>query len=806
VTDSPWKGLIDSLGDGVLIVDPLDFSVVDANRQALVMLGLARKELLGRPVVDFAVTPEDLCFWEDAAAGLGTDIDSSSVVRRADGTILPVRRRVNLARFGTGQSAYLAVFRDLSEEQRVEEEFERLVAELRATLDSTADAILVVDPGGRIGGYNNRFAELWGLPMELLTERDDPAVFSWMADAVVDRTSYLERLGAIARDSPAVSTDLVILRVGKVFERVSVPQQSRGQPIGRVFSFRDITRQLHDEARLQLAAKVFERSLDAIFVTDSDYRVVACNPACVRLTGYSSEALRMLSLSDLLYAPEAADGAHHVIAESRRLGFWEGEIWYRRTSGSGAPGLVSVVQLEAPEKPNPVPVPQAHAVVFIRDLSERFAAKKRIDELAYNDALTGLPNRALLNQRIQYALGIASRERIPLAVLILDLDRFKQINDSLGHLFGDRVLVEVAARLRACLRAADTAARLGGDEFVLLLHDTDTRGAEVTARRILEALSESLSLDSMKLSISCSIGIALYPEDGTTLDELIKNAEAAMYRAKEHGRSGFRFYQPQMNVDVLSRMKLEQAMRQGLAAGNFRLHYQPQVALPGGRFVGAEALLRWNDPELGEVAPGRFIPVAEESGFITALGDWVIRSACRQARIWVDQGLELVVAVNVSALQFHQADFVDSVRRVLAEEHLPADRIEVELTESILVRDADDALNRLKALADLGVRLSIDDFGTGYSSLTYLKRFPIQKLKIDRGFVRGLPNDESDAAIARAIVNLGQALRLQTIAEGVETAAQRDFLHQLGCNEFQGFLCSPAVPAEEFARLYFRSA
>jgi diguanylate cyclase (GGDEF)-like protein len=418
--------------------------------------------------------------------------------------------------------------------------------------------------------------------------------------------------------------------------------------------------------------------------------------------------------------------------------------------------------------------------------------------LAYSDALTGLPNRILMGERLEFALGWSKREHKSFAVFFIDLDRFKDINDSLGHDFGDRVLIEVSRRISTCLRHSDTAARLGGDEFLVLLLDVTMRGAEVIADKVLEALAEPFVFEDVTFTVTCSIGIALYPSDGETADDLIKNADTAMYRVKERGRAGFRFYQRQMNVDILSRMKLDHAMRQALANNEFRLHYQPQIEMATGAIIGAEALLRWRHAEMGQVAPDRFIPLAEESGFIIPLGDWVLKEAVRQAAQWRAQGMELVVAVNVSALQFQKTDFVTSVSQALEASGLPPAALELELTESILVQGVDEAIPRLRALADLGVQLSIDDFGSGYSSLTYLKRFPIHKLKIDRSFIHGLPADDSDCAISTAIVKLGQALKLKIVAEGVETESQRNFLQAADCDQFQGWLVSPALPPEQF--------
>ena len=792
MTPAQLQPLIDGMLEAVWLVDAIDLRIVAANHAAEALLGVPAGSLFGRNVAELIATPEDLAFWEDAAAGLSDRILSESLVTGADGRTVPVERRVSKLRLGPAWSVYLVALRDRSEQQHAEDELERLIAELRATLESTADGILALDVHGGIRGYNQRFAELWGLPHTLLTRRDDQAVYAWMHHGVVDREAYEQRLALIAASPLMEANDTLVLRSGKVLERSTLPQYSRGQPIGRVYSFRDITQRLANESRLQLAAKVFEASLDAIFVADAQGKVMAVNPSCERLTGCSRHDLVGRQVHELLHDPDRHDAIEQVRERLEVQGYWEGELWHLQRQGRGGPCQVAMVRL--PDESGAT----LHYIGFVKDLTDKIAAKRRIEELAYTDVLTGLPNRLVLGERVEFAIALARRDNQQFAVLFVDLDRFKHINDSLGHLFGDRVLVEVAKRIRASVREVDTVTRLGGDEFALLIHQADARGAEQAARRVIAALSEPLTLDDMSFTVTCSIGIALYPNDGTSLNDLIKNADSAMYRVKERGRASFRFYQPQMNVDLLSRMKLDHAMRQALVRRNFRLHYQPQVDVKSGRVVGAEALLRWHDEELGELSPGRFIPIAEESGFIVPLGDWVLGEAVTQAATWHRKGMEIVVSINVSALQFQQSHFVEQVAAAITNAGLPPRALELELTESILIQDADEALLRLKALAALGVRLAIDDFGTGYSSLGYLKRFPIEKLKIDRSFVNGLPGDDSDAGIVRAIVNLARALHLKVIAEGVETEAQRQFLLQAGCDEFQGFLYSPAVASDAF--------
>jgi len=798
-----WQPLIDSLLEAVCLVDPLGLRVVAANAAAAALFGEAPGALVGRPVVDLVATPEDECFWEDMAAGRsrpdGPQIHSDSFVRHADGRMLPVERRVDRVWMRPGQAIYVLGLRDQSAQRQAEDELEKLVAELRATLESTAEGILVTDLHGAIRGCNQLFARLWDLPEDLLTRHDDSAILEWMRGQVVDGERFSERLRELDAAPLLRASDVLRLRSGRVLERVTLPQYGRGRPIGRVCSFRDITEQLASAARLQLAAQVFESSLDAIFVTDGTHRIVAANASCERITGLPRERIVGLTTEALLCHPSAAPGWFEPLrACLEEKGVWEGELWHRRPDGSTLPGQVSLVRMD-PAGAEPAEGGEGvRHVGFFKDLTETVAAHKRIEELAFTDALTGLPNRVMLSERLEFALAMSQRHRMPFALLFLDLDRFKHINDSLGHLFGDRVLVEVAERLKTCVRQVDMVARLGGDEFVMLLNQTDARGAETTARRVLEVLGQPFVLEGMSFSVTASIGIAMYPNDGESMNDLIKNADAAMYRVKERGRAGFRFYQPQMNVDLLARMKLDHAMRVALERGDFRLHYQPQVEIASGRVIGAEALLRWRDADLGDISPGEFIPVAEESGFIVALGDWVLGEAVRQGARWQAEGRPVVVSVNVSALQFQQVDFVERVAAVLAASKLPAALLELELTESILIRDADEALQRLRALDRLGVQMAIDDFGTGYSSLGYLKRFPIRKLKIDRSFIKGLPGDESDAGIAQAVVQLARALRLRVIAEGVETPAQRDFLLRAGCDEFQGFLFAAALSAAEF--------
>ncbi len=673
----PWHSLVAALPQPTWLVELPGRAVVAANAPALALLGLPADTLIGHPADHLIATPEDLAYWDEVTAGHAGRLRSDTVVCTADGRTVHVDRSIEpVTPPGAAAPTHCVVMLiDRSSAQQAENAREELLAELQATLESTADGILVTDLNGRVRAFNRRFAQVWGIPEDLVQERNDSAVHEWMKKSVVDPDAYERRLAAMHQATLLATSERLQLHSGQVLERVTRPLWVRGRPNGRVYSFRDLT--------------------------------------------------------------------------------------------------------------------------------ERLAADQRIEELAHTDVLTGLPNRRMLADRVAQSAQRSRREGLPFALLVVDLDRFGQVNDSLGHEIGDRVLLEVAQRIQGCMRANDVLARVGGDQFALLVHDADGNAAEATARRVLSVVALPCSIEGAQFTITCSIGAALCPQHGQSLDDLVRHAEAAMRAVKSAGRGHFRFHQqPSARgaTDLKAHMRLDHAMRQALVSGRFRLHYQPQVRMSDGRLVGAEALIRWRDPELGEVPPGRFIPVAEDSGFIVAIGDWVLSQAVRQGALWHESGHAVPIAVNVSALQFQQTHFVDRVASVLAVSALPPHLLELELTESILVRDADEALARLHALARLGVSLSIDDFGTGYSSLAYLKRFPIGKLKIDRSFVQGLPGDESDAGIVRAILQMARALDMRVIAEGVETEVQREFLEAAGCDEFQGFLYAPALDALSFER------
>jgi diguanylate cyclase (GGDEF)-like protein len=482
-------------------------------------------------------------------------------------------------------------------------------------------------------------------------------------------------------------------------------------------------------------------------------------------------------------------------------GTWNGELWDRHKSGNIYPKQATITAVKNTSGET------VQYVSIFHDISERKAAEEQIEFLAYHDALTGLPNRRLAMDRLELALAYAERSQTKAAVLFLDLDNFKTINDCFGHAIGDELLKVVATRLRECTRDTDTISRQGGDEFLILLANVcDADTVTGIAVKVLEIVDKTIHIEGHELSTSLSIGISVYPDDSKDINTLLNLADTAMYHAKEAGRNAYRFFTEQMNIDAHEHQHIRVGLRRALDKCEFVLHYQPQIDLASGAIVGVEALIRWNHPEHGLLLPGRFIPIAEESGLIVPMGDWVLKEACQQAVSWQQAGLpELVVAVNVSAMQFKRGDLEKSVLQALKESGLSPKLLELELTESILIQDTEKVLEAVQRLKSYDIQLSIDDFGTGYSSLSYLKRFNVDKLKIDRSFVCDMAANPNDAVLVRAIIQMARSLNLKTIAEGVEDEHQLSFLRLQYCDEGQGYHFAPPMPADEFAQYLFSS-
>jgi diguanylate cyclase (GGDEF)-like protein/PAS domain S-box-containing protein len=555
---------------------------------------------------------------------------------------------------------------------------------------------------------------------------------------------------------------------------------------------------VRSETALRQAAAVIASTREGVMITDMTPAIVAVNRAFTEITGYQEEEVLGRNPGMLKSGRYDPSFYQSMWAAIRETGHWQGEIWNRRKSGEVYPQLITISTVT--DKHGNA----THFAAVMTDISQLKRSQSELQKLAHFDPLTGLPNRLLVQSRLQHAVEHAKRERKQVAVMFIDLDRFKNVNDSLGHPAGDELLSLVATRLRQRVRDDDTLGRWGGDEFLLVLESIQ-RPEDVAglAQTIIQLVETPFVLPSgHTVYVGASIGISWYPDDGQTVTELIQHADVAMYQAKEQGRNTLRFYTPALTRAANERLDTEARLRRGLAKNEFVLHYQPQVDVATGKLTGCEALVRWNDPDRGLIPPDRFIPVAEEIGLIVPLGEWVLRTACGQAQAWRTAGLpELVMAVNLSARQLDQKDLVSGTASILARTGLPPGLLKLELTESMIMTRGNDAIDLLLGLKNLGVWLSIDDFGTGYSSLAYLKRFPIDELKIDRGFVRDIPQDKSDMEIAATVIAMAKGLRLKVVAEGVETAEQLSFLSQQGCNTYQGYFHSHPLPAEQFTEL-----
>lgn len=569
---------------------------------------------------------------------------------------------------------------------------------------------------------------------------------------------------------------------------------------------RDVSQQRRAEKDLRMAATVFEHSTSAILITDPAGYIVQANDAFSRVSGYT--LAQVLDQLPMMLAVDDQQEAHlsYILNQLNQRGSWEGEVWLKRRNGEHYPAWVGITAVLDDEGD------LASYVCFFTDISERKASEQRIHRLAYYDALTHLPNRTLFQDRLHTALQQAERQNAWVVLMFLDLDRFKPINDSLGHAAGDRMLKDMAGRLLECVADDDTVARMGGDEFTLLLQPGATQQVALNraihvAEQILASLVRPFVLEGREFFVTASIGIALSPQDGNELSQLMKNADTAMYHAKERGKNNFQFYQADMNASALERLELESDLRHALEQEEFTLYYQPQFSGDGKRLTGAEALLRWRHPRRGLVPPSDFIPVLEELGLVVEVGDWVITEACRQLKAWHKAKVRVPkMSVNISARQFADGTLGTRIATILNETELPPACLELELTESILMSEVNVAMLILAGLKRLGLSIAVDDFGTGYSSLNYLKQFPIDVLKIDRTFVDGLPSGEQDAQIARAIIAMAHSLNLSVIAEGVETHEQLEFLREHGCDEVQGYLFGRPMTPERFEAQFSNDA
>ncbi|WP_288380901.1 bifunctional diguanylate cyclase/phosphodiesterase [uncultured Massilia sp.] len=656
-----------------------------------------------------------------------------------------------------------------------------------------AVAVHSVDAKGIVRFWNHACAQLFGIPASHALGRPfRDLVFHLERQAEFDAT-----IAGIWRDgsAPAPRDWQVETAAGRRLwlhsNHFPVKREGATQ---QVFCMEvDITGRKQVEDNLVSAARVFENAHEGMILMDAEYRVQSVNPAFTAITGYAAADIVGATLASLPWGETETGFYESIWSQLDGNDHWQGEVAAMRRSGERYPAWVALTTIRDP---------RGEAVSYmaiLSDISERKRVEDRVRHQAEHDPLTGLPNRALFLDRMHHALATWRRQRDNFAVLFLDLDRFKAINDNNGHQTGDAVLREVAARLRGCVRRVDTISRLGGDEFVILL--ADIGGADQAAHvanAVMQAVARPIEAGGVQLTLSASIGVAICPTDGVDVDTLMHHADVAMYHAKENGRDSFRFFSPEMNVRILERGVLERRLRQALAQGEFLLEYQPELEVGSGRVIGVEALIRWRHPERGLLLPHDFLPVAEECGLIVPIGDWVLREACRQARSWRDEGHDVSVAVNLSDAQFLHADLLDTVDDALQQSGLAPDCLDLEITEGAIMRGHAGLDDIVAALRTRGVQLTIDRFGTGLSSLSSLRRYPLSKLKIDRSFVSDIEHDPLDAALIPAIIAMARSLRLRVVAEGVETAEQLRFLQQHGCDQYQGFYAAGASSRPDF--------
>ncbi|MFU6376770.1 bifunctional diguanylate cyclase/phosphodiesterase [Metapseudomonas otitidis] len=782
--------------DVIALARRSDGRILDVNQTFEQQTGLSAAQAIGR-------TATELGLWTDPslAAGLLQRLQHESLhnlemaFRRSDGrnfTGLLSAQPTDVE----GVPALIIVVRDITVLQETQQRLRLSEEKFARAFHASPDGLLITRlADGRLIEANEGFTRITGYELGEADYRTTLDLGIWERPS--DRTYMVKTIreeGGIRDFTAPIRRKDGSLRI---CELSAQPLPVAGEACILTIA-RDVTDRQKMQEELLQAATVFESTAEGVMITDTQQRILAVNRAFTTITGY--EQHEALGQTPRLLASNHHERGFYVDMwdQLNREGHWQGEIWNRRKNGETFPEWLTINAVRNPEGQI------THFVGVFADISPLKQAQARLDYQAHHDPLTGLPNRILFENRLRQALAACEREGHEGAVLFLDLDRFKHINDSLGHPIGDVLLKSIADRLGNQLGRNDTVARLGGDEFIILLpHLRRPEEAQHLAERLLACFTAPFETQDHEFFISASIGISRFPEHGSDTATLVKNADAAMYQAKSKGRNRVELYTRDLTFQATERMALENELRRALERNELCLYYQPKLCLHSGCLIGAEALLRWQHPLFGDISPDRFIPLAEENGFILTLGDWVISEACRQMREWQDQHAPFgPLSVNLAGAQLHQPGIVQRIDQQLRSAGIPAERLQLEITETFIMSQAEEALAVLHALKDLGLQLAIDDFGTGYSSLSYLKRLPLDIIKIDKSFVRGLPHEQEDAAIARAIIALGHSMQLTVIAEGVETPAQEAFLRAEGCEQIQGYIVSRPLPADVFARQF----
>ncbi|WP_420590748.1 EAL domain-containing protein [Bacterioplanoides sp.] len=669
----------------------------------------------------------------------------------------------------------------------------------RLLMATLPDLVWIKDPKGVYLACNKRFEQFFGASeKDIVNKTDYDFVEKELADAF--RNNDLLALNSNSRSINEEQIQYASDGRTELLETIKTPvyDKQHGRLLGVLGVGRDITQRKANEESLRLLASVVKNTAEGVVITNADRRIIEINSAFSEITGYQREEALGNNPSMLKSGEQGPSFYANMWHNINDRGRWSGEIYNRRKNGDIFPAWQTISEV----RNNAGDI--THYVSVFSDISELKKTQEKISYLAYHDSLTNLPNRVLLKERLDQAIKHADRSGQSFTLMYMDLDNFKNINDSMGHTEGDQLLIDVADNLRSILREKDTIGRLGGDEFVLLFDDLDhPEQAAHLAEKILEHIQQPIQLSNNVVNVSASIGICMYPQDGSDAGELWRNSDAAMYRAKQLGRNTYNFYTEELTRQASERMQIESDLRHALIRNEFALYYQPQIDTETQQIIGVEALIRWIHPERGLVPPDQFIPVAEETGLILAIGEWVLEQAAWQAKTWLDQGINIgAVAVNIAGPQITKEDLTEKVKSVLKRYDLPPQHLALELTETFIMTN-EQTIRHLQQLSELGIELAIDDFGTGYSSLSYLKKLPIHKLKIDKSFIGDIPVDADDMAICRTIIALSENLGLSVLAEGVETMEQSDYLKQHGCIQAQGYGYSRPLPAPELEAFYY---
>jgi diguanylate cyclase (GGDEF)-like protein/PAS domain S-box-containing protein len=810
-SEARFRSLLEATPDGIVVVNDED-KIVLVNTRAEEMFGYSRNEMLeqaakmllpGKPPESLVKQQHDF-FLNPRAIAVGAAVELD--LMRRDG--MQFRAEMNLRPLETKEGVVvLSAIRDITGRKQIEDELRRSDEKLRLLLSGVKDyAILMLDPEGRVTTWNEGAERIKGYKAEEIIGQHFSKFYTpeAIADghpakelkAAVEHGRYEEEGWRVRKDGTRFFANVVITPIR--------------DPQGQLRGFGKVTRDITERNEAQEAlfdekerAQVTLNSIgDAVICTDISGRITFLNLVAERMTGWllaeavgrpMGEVLKIVGAASREVIP---DPMALAVSQNRTMALPDNCLLIRR-NGFEIPIEDSLSPIHNREGAT------TGAVIVFRDMSAARTMALEMAHSARHDFLTGLPNRMLIEDRVSQAIILGGRHRNKVALLFLDLDGFKHINDSLGHAIGDKLLRSVAERLCECVRGSDTVGRLGGDEFLVLLSEIGlAESAAISARKLLAAVTAPHAIDGHDLHVTTSIGISVYPDDGLDAQTLIKNADTAMYQAKENGRQSCRFFRPEMNVRAVERQSIEEDLRRASERNEFCLHYQPKVDLKTGRITGAEALLRWTHPVRGAVPPAEFILVAEACGLIVPIGRWVLREACKQAQSWAQAGLPpLTMAVNTSAMEFRTENFLDGVLSIIEGTGINPASVELELTETVLMKHVDSTKSVLKTLRGRGVHLAVDDFGTGYSSLSYLRKFPVDTLKIDQSFVRQITTDRDQATLVTAIIALGRSLGLRVVAEGVETEAELRFLKAHHCDEAQGYYFSRPLPAAQFAAL-----